>query len=52
MIERRVDHLTRKRVAELSPEEMRLALLICDFSSFVMRFKHLLEPADNRVVWL
>jgi hypothetical protein len=27
-------------------------VLICDFSSFVMRFKHLLEPADNRVVWL
>jgi GGDEF domain-containing protein len=30
MIERRVDHLTRKRVAQMSPEEMRLALLISD----------------------
>ena len=26
MIERRVDHLTRKRVAEMSPEEMRRRL--------------------------
>jgi GGDEF domain-containing protein len=30
MIERRVDHLTRKRVAEMSPEEMRLALLVSE----------------------
>jgi predicted signal transduction protein with EAL and GGDEF domain len=30
MIERRKDHLTRKRVAEMSPEEMRRALLISD----------------------
>jgi GGDEF domain-containing protein len=30
MIERRIDHLTRKRVAEMSPEEMRLALLVSD----------------------
>lgn len=27
MIERRVDHLTRKRVSEMSPEEMKRALL-------------------------
>jgi GGDEF domain-containing protein len=30
MIERRKDHLTRKRVAEMSAEEMRQALLISD----------------------
>jgi hypothetical protein len=30
MIERRKDHLTRKRVAEMSPEEMRRALLVSD----------------------
>jgi hypothetical protein len=28
MIERRIDHVTRKRVSEMSPEEMRRALLI------------------------
>jgi GGDEF domain-containing protein len=28
MIERRIDHVTRKRVAEMSPEEMRVALLV------------------------
>jgi len=28
MIERRIDHLTRKRVAEMSAEEMRVALLV------------------------
>jgi GGDEF domain-containing protein len=28
MIERRIDLLTRKRVAEMSPEEMRVALLV------------------------
>jgi GGDEF domain-containing protein len=28
MIERRSDHLTRKRVSEMSPEEMRTALLV------------------------
>jgi GGDEF domain-containing protein len=28
MIERRTDHLTRKRVSEMSPEEMRIALLV------------------------
>ena len=30
MTERRKDHLTRKRVAEMSPEEMRRALLVSD----------------------
>jgi len=30
MTERRIDHLTRKRVAEMSPEEMRRALLISE----------------------
>jgi len=30
MIERRIDHLTRKRVAEMSPEEMRRALLVSE----------------------
>jgi len=30
MIERRADHLRRKRVAEMSPEEMRRALLISE----------------------
>jgi len=30
MIDRRVDHLTRKRVAEMSPEEMRVALLVSE----------------------
>ena len=28
MIERRTDNVTRKRVAEMSPEEMRRALLV------------------------
>jgi GGDEF domain-containing protein len=30
MTERRTDHSTRKRVAEMSPEEMRRALLVSD----------------------
>jgi GGDEF domain-containing protein len=30
MTERRSDHVTRKRVAEMSPEEMRQALLVSD----------------------
>jgi len=30
MIERRTDNVTRKRVAEMSPEEMRRALLVSD----------------------
>jgi len=30
MVERRVDHAKRKRVAEMSPEEMRHALLVSD----------------------
>ena len=30
MTERRTDHLTRKRVAEMSPEEMRQALLVSE----------------------
>jgi len=30
MIERRIDHVTRKRVSEMSPEEMRRALLISE----------------------
>lgn len=30
MVERRVDHLRRKRVAEMSPEEMRQALLVSE----------------------
>ncbi|MGA8492217.1 MAG: hypothetical protein WB711_17450 [Terriglobales bacterium] len=30
MIERRVDHLRRKRITEMSPEEMRIALLVSD----------------------
>jgi GGDEF domain-containing protein len=30
MIDRRVDHLTRKRVSEMSPEEMRVALLVSE----------------------
>jgi GGDEF domain-containing protein len=30
MTERRTDHLTRKRVAEMSPQEMRRALLVSD----------------------
>jgi GGDEF domain-containing protein len=30
MIDRRIDHLTRKRVAEMSPEEMRVALLVSE----------------------
>jgi GGDEF domain-containing protein len=30
MTERRKDHLTRKRVAEMSPEEMRRALLVSE----------------------
>ena len=30
MIDRRIDHLTRKRVAEMSPEEMRIALLVSE----------------------
>jgi GGDEF domain-containing protein len=30
MTERRIDHLTRKRVAEMSPEEMRVALLVSE----------------------
>jgi len=30
MIERRIDHLTRKRVAEMSPEEMRRALIVSE----------------------
>jgi GGDEF domain-containing protein len=30
MIERRVDLVTRKRVAEMSPEEMRVALLVSE----------------------
>jgi GGDEF domain-containing protein len=30
MIERRIDHLTRKRIAEMSSEEMRRALLVSD----------------------
>jgi GGDEF domain-containing protein len=30
MVERRVDHARRKRVAEMSPEEMRQALLVSD----------------------
>jgi GGDEF domain-containing protein len=30
MSERRTDHLTRKRVAEMSPEEMRCALLVSE----------------------
>ena len=30
MTERRKDHFTRKRVAEMSPEEMRYALLVSD----------------------
>ncbi|HXM63516.1 MAG TPA: hypothetical protein VN950_21820 [Terriglobales bacterium] len=30
MSERRIDHLTRKRIAEMSPEEMRVALLVSD----------------------
>lgn len=29
-IERRIDHLTRKRIAEMSSEEMRRALLVSD----------------------
>jgi hypothetical protein len=30
MIERRVDHATRKRVSEMSVEEMRQALLVSE----------------------
>lgn len=30
VIERRIDHVKRKRVAEMSPEEMRRALLVSD----------------------
>ena len=30
MIERRIDHVTRKRVSEMSPEEMRQALLVSE----------------------
>jgi GGDEF domain-containing protein len=30
MIERRTDHVTRKRVSEMTPEEMRQALLVSD----------------------
>ena len=30
MIERRTDHVTRKRVADMSPEEMRRALLVSE----------------------
>ena len=30
MIERRTDHVTRKRVSEMTPDEMRRALLISD----------------------
>jgi GGDEF domain-containing protein len=30
MTERRIDHLTRKRVAEMSPEEMRRTLLVSE----------------------
>jgi len=30
MIERRIDHVTRKRVSEMSPQEMRKALLVSD----------------------
>jgi GGDEF domain-containing protein len=30
MTERRTDHLARKRIAEMSPEEMRRALLVSD----------------------
>lgn len=30
MVERRVNHAKRKRVAEMSPEEMRLALLVSE----------------------
>lgn len=30
MVERRIDHATRKRVSEMSPEEMRQALLVSE----------------------
>ena len=30
MIERRIDHFRRKRVSEMSPDEMRRALLECE----------------------
>ena len=30
MVERRTDHVTRKRVSEMTPEEMRQALLVSD----------------------
>lgn len=35
MIERRIDHAKRKRVAEMSPEEMRRALLISEKTPYL-----------------